>query len=103
MNTTMNCANTTTGEPTNGRVGYREAVWFEWTKFRTLRSSVVLASVLGLGLPRPLRRRGSPPRQATSQRDRARERRSPDRRRTDAYLRAHAHWRGQVLGRERLG
>lgn len=50
MNTTMTGA-ATMNDAARGRVGYREAVWFEWTKFRTLRSSVVLAAVLGLGLP----------------------------------------------------
>ena len=34
-----------------GRAGYREAVWSEWTKFRTLRSTGVLTAVLGMALP----------------------------------------------------
>lgn len=33
------------------RVGYREAVWFEWTKFRTVRSTVWTALLLALALP----------------------------------------------------
>jgi len=34
-----------------GRAGYREAVWSDWTKFRTLRSMRVLTAVLGAALP----------------------------------------------------
>lgn len=37
--------------PDAGRAGYREALWSEWTKFATLRSTRVLAAVLGLALP----------------------------------------------------
>jgi ABC-2 type transport system permease protein len=33
------------------RAGYREAVWSEWTKFRTVRSSVLTAALLALVLP----------------------------------------------------
>jgi ABC-2 type transport system permease protein len=50
MNTTTTVAKVRS-DVAAGRVGYREAVWFEWTKFRTLRSTMVLAAVLGLGLP----------------------------------------------------
>lgn len=35
----------------SARAGYREAVWAEWTKFRTVRSSVVTAALLALVLP----------------------------------------------------
>ncbi|HEU4539678.1 MAG TPA: hypothetical protein VFR23_01000 [Jiangellaceae bacterium] len=34
-----------------GRAGYREALWSEWTKFATLRSTRVLAAGLGAALP----------------------------------------------------
>jgi ABC-2 type transport system permease protein len=44
-------AETWSSEPAVARVGYREAVWFEWTKFVTLRSNIVLAVVLALMLP----------------------------------------------------
>jgi ABC-2 type transport system permease protein len=37
--------------PGSGRAGYREAVWSEWVKFRTVRSTVVLAALAGLALP----------------------------------------------------
>jgi ABC-2 type transport system permease protein len=33
------------------RAGYREALWSEWTKFTTLRSTRILVVVLGLALP----------------------------------------------------
>jgi ABC-2 type transport system permease protein len=36
---------------TAGRVGFRDALWFEWTKFTTLRSNIVITAVLGLALP----------------------------------------------------
>jgi ABC-2 type transport system permease protein len=36
---------------TAGRVGFREALWFEWTKFATLRSNLVVTGVLGVALP----------------------------------------------------
>lgn len=36
---------------TPGRIGFRDALWFEWTKFTTLRSNLVLTAVLGLMLP----------------------------------------------------
>jgi ABC-2 type transport system permease protein len=52
--TMMNVANTTapaSAVPLGvSRAGYREAVWSEWTKFATLRSTVVLTGVLGLVL-----------------------------------------------------
>ena len=34
-----------------GRAGYREAVWSEWTKFRSVRSTVLLAALAGAVLP----------------------------------------------------
>lgn len=34
-----------------GRAGYREALWSEWTKLATLRSTRILVAVLGLVLP----------------------------------------------------
>lgn len=34
-----------------GRVGFRDALWFEWTKLTTLRSNLILAAVLGAALP----------------------------------------------------
>jgi len=37
--------------PNACRAGYREAVWSEWTKFRTLRSTRALTAVLGMALP----------------------------------------------------
>ena len=33
------------------RVGFGQALWFEWTKFVTLRSNIVVAGVLGAVLP----------------------------------------------------
>jgi ABC-2 type transport system permease protein len=48
----MSEAQTITGRPAiAGRVGFRDALWFEWTKFRTLRSNLVVAAVLGVALP----------------------------------------------------
>src|SRR5215207_4474680 len=41
----------TTGELGEGRAGYREAVWSEWTKFRTVRSTLVLAAALAAAFP----------------------------------------------------
>ena len=35
----------------SAKAGYREAVWSEWTKFRTVRSSVVTAALLALVVP----------------------------------------------------
>ena len=34
-----------------GRAGYREAVWSEWTKFASLRSTRLLAAALGAAMP----------------------------------------------------
>lgn len=36
---------------TAGRVGFRDALWFEWTKFTTLRSNLIVTAVLGVALP----------------------------------------------------
>jgi len=53
MSTTTGIATTPreTSAVGDGRAGYREAVWSEWTKFRTVRSTVVLAVVLGAAFP----------------------------------------------------
>jgi ABC-2 type transport system permease protein len=50
MNTTTAGMNTTAGLGT-GRAGYREAVSFEWTKFRTARSTVWTALALAVSFP----------------------------------------------------
>lgn len=34
-----------------GRVRFREVLWFEWTKFVTLRSNLVVTGIVGLVLP----------------------------------------------------
>jgi ABC-2 type transport system permease protein len=50
----MSTPSTTTAVATplgEGRAGFREAVWSEWTKFRSVRSSVALAGLLGTVLP----------------------------------------------------
>lgn len=48
----MNEASAITVRPAMaGRVGFRDALGFEWTKFTTLRSNLILAGVLGLVLP----------------------------------------------------
>lgn len=48
----MSQEHSVSGRPaTTGRVGFRDALWFEWTKFTTLRSNLVLAAVLGVALP----------------------------------------------------
>jgi ABC-2 type transport system permease protein len=41
----------TSAPAATARAGLREALWSEWTKFRSVRSSVVLAAVLGTVLP----------------------------------------------------
>jgi ABC-2 type transport system permease protein len=46
--TTMTMTTTMT---TTARAGYREAVWFEWTKFRTARSTMLTAAALAVALP----------------------------------------------------
>lgn len=48
----MSEASTITARPAiAGRVGFGDALWFEWTKFTTLRSNLILTAVLGLVLP----------------------------------------------------
>lgn len=34
-----------------GRVGFGDALWFEWIKFTTLRSNLMMTAALGLALP----------------------------------------------------
>jgi ABC-2 type transport system permease protein len=34
-----------------GRAGYRDALWSEWTKFRATRSTLALAALLGVAFP----------------------------------------------------
>ena len=51
MTTTSTATTTRPARRPDRRVGFTEAVRFEWTKFRTTRSTVVLAALMGVVLP----------------------------------------------------
>jgi ABC-2 type transport system permease protein len=49
--TTSTSTSTMKTSTMTARAGYREAVWFEWTKFRTARSTMLTTAALAAALP----------------------------------------------------